>query len=607
MTTLDEIKSRTDIVELVNSYVNLKKSGNNFKANCPFHEEKTPSFIVTPSRQSWRCFGACATGGDIFSFIMHQHQVEFKDALTILADRSGVSIERQDSKNYDRDESLIAINKEAANYFQTCLVSNQGTVARQYLKNRGVNEITSETFQIGFSPKERDGLKSHLLKIGFDEEMMALAGIIRKWEDGNSSDFFRQRLIFPIHNQKSQIIGFGGRSLTNNSPKYINTPATPIFDKRSNLYALNISQETIRSQNSVTIVEGYMDAVTAHQFGFRNVVASMGTALTEQQVFKIRSMTNDIILALDPDTAGQEATLRSLESSWKIIGDQRASSSTFFQQRSTLKLKIAVLENGMDPDELIRKDPIEWETSVEQAKPYISFIIDALESRFNLDSSDGKTQALEIMRPIIQKAPFLEQDGYINKLSTLLELNPQAIRAGISQSKTPKNTYRRTINSINSSQSQEISKKLIGSNERSLDEHVILLILNLPDLKSIAHNLSPEWLKNSEDRELLERLIQSDSIQSLETGLEPSLKIRLDDLSKKALEPIDINSAKKAFQQCILRMEIRYIKEMQEIIINAIQPEDETFKNLENQVAELNNRIKELETSFNDVRKEKYN
>ncbi|MCH2307244.1 MAG: DNA primase [SAR202 cluster bacterium] len=607
MTTLDEIKSRTDIVELVNSYVNLKKSGNNFKANCPFHEEKTPSFIVTPSRQSWRCFGACATGGDIFSFIMHQHRVEFKDALTILADRSGVSIERQDSKNYDRDESLIAINKEAANYFQTCLVSNQGTVARQYLKNRGVNEITSETFQIGFSPKERDGLKSHLLKIGFDEEMMALAGIIRKWEDGNSSDFFRQRLIFPIHNQKSQIIGFGGRSLTNNSPKYINTPATPIFDKRSNLYALNISQETIRSQNSVTIVEGYMDAVTAHQFGFRNVVASMGTALTEQQVFKIRSMTNDIILALDPDTAGQEATLRSLESSWKIIGDQRASSSTFFQQRSTLKLKIAVLENGMDPDELIRKDPIEWETSVEQAKPYISFIIDALESRFNLDSSDGKTQALEIMRPIIQKAPFLEQDGYINKLSTLLELNPQAIRAGISQSKTPKNTYRRTINSINSSQSQEISKKLIGSNERSLDEHVILLILNLPDLKSIAHNLSPEWLKNSEDRELLERLIQSDSIQSLETGLEPSLKIRLDDLSKKALEPIDINSAKKAFQQCILRMEIRYIKEMQEIIINAIQPEDETFKNLENQVAELNNRIKELETSFNDVRKEKYN
>ena len=607
MTTLDEIKSRTDIVELVNSYVNLKKSGNNFKANCPFHEEKTPSFIVTPSRQSWRCFGACATGGDIFSFIMHQHQVEFKDALTILADRSGVSIERQDSKNYDRDESLIAINKEAVNYFQACLASTQGTVARQYLKNRGVNEITSETFQIGFSPKERDGLKSHLLKIGFDEEMMVLAGIIRKWEDGNSSDFFRQRLIFPIHNQKSQIIGFGGRSLTNNSPKYINTPATPIFDKRSNLYALNLSQETIRSQNSVTIVEGYMDALTAHQFGFRNVVASMGTALTEQQVFKIRSMTNDIILALDPDTAGQEATLRSLESSWKIIGDQRASSSTFFQQRSTLKLKIAVLENGMDPDELIRKNPIEWETSIEQAKPYISFIIDALESRFNLDSSDGKTQALEIMRPIIQKAPFLEQDGYINKLSTLLELNPQAIRAGISQSKTPKNTYRRTLNSINSSQSQEISKKLIGSNERSLDEHVILLVLNLPDLKSIAHNLSTEWLKNSEDRELLERLIQSDSLQSLETELEPSLKIRLDDLTKKPLEPIDIHSAKKAFQQCILRMEIRYIKEMQESIINAIQPEDETFKNLENQVAELNNRIKELETSFNDVRKEKYN
>jgi len=607
MTTLDEIKSRTDIVELVNSYVNLRKSGNNFKANCPFHEEKTPSFIVTPSRQSWRCFGACATGGDVFSFIMHQHQVEFKDALIILADRSGVSIERNDSRNYDRDELLITINKEAASFFRDCLLSNQGIVARQYLKSRGVNDVTQETFNIGFSPKERDSLKIHLLKIGFDEELILLAGIIRKWEDGNTSDFFRQRLIFPIHNPKSQIIGFGGRSLTNNPPKYINTPATPIFDKRSNLYALNFSQDTIRSQNSVTIVEGYMDALTAHQFGFRNVVASMGTALTEQQVLKIRSMTNDIILALDPDNAGQEATLRSLESSWKIIGDQRASPSSLFQQRHSLKLKIAVLANGMDPDELIRNNPVDWETTVEQAKPYIAFIIDALKSRFDLNSSDGKTQALEVMRPIIQKAPFLEQDSYVNKLSTLLEVNPQAIRTGISQSRTSQNRYRRSRNSVNSSQTQEISQKLIGSNERSLDEHAIILLLNLPELKSIAHKLSPEWLKNSEDRELFEKLLESDSTQSLQIELEPTLQMRLDSLTKKSIAPIDINSASKAFNQCILRMEIRYIKEMQESIINSIQPEDETFKTLENQVAKLNNRIKELETSFNDIRKETYN
>mgnify|MGYP001323695672 CR=1 FL=1 len=607
MTTLDEIKSRTDIVELVNSYVNLRKSGNNFKANCPFHEEKTPSFIVTPSRQSWRCFGACATGGDVFSFIMHQHQVEFKDALIILADRSGVSIERNDSRNYDRDELLITINKEAASFFRDCLLSNQGIVARQYLKSRGVNDVTQETFNIGFSPKERDNLKIHLLKIGFDEELILLAGIIRKWEDGNTSDFFRQRLIFPIHNPKSQIIGFGGRSLTNNPPKYINTPATPIFDKRSNLYALNFSQDTIRSQNSVTIVEGYMDALTAHQFGFRNVVASMGTALTEQQVLKIRSMTNDIILALDPDNAGQEATLRSLESSWKIIGDQRASPSSLFQQRHSLKLKIAVLANGMDPDELIRNNPVDWETTVEQAKPYIAFIIDALKSRFDLNSSDGKTQALEVMRPIIQKAPFLEQDSYVNKLSTLLEVNPQAIRTGISQSRTSQNRYRRSRNSVNSSQTQEISQKLIGSNERSLDEHAIILLLNLPELKSIAHKLSPEWLKNSEDRELFEKLLESDSTQSLQIELEPTLQMRLDSLTKKSIAPIDINSASKAFNQCILRMEIRYIKEMQESIINSIQPEDETFKTLENQVAKLNNRIKELETSFNDIRKETYN
>lgn len=608
MTSLDEIKSRTDIVELVNSYVNLKKTGNNFKANCPFHEEKTPSFIVTPSRQSWRCFGACATGGDIFSFVMHQHQVEFKDALIILADRAGVSIERHNSRNVNRDESLIAINEEAANFFRKSLLSNQGTVARQYLKNRGVNEATQNSFNLGFSPKERDSLKTHLLQIGFDEKLILLAGIIRKWEDGKSSDFFRQRLIFPIHNPKAKIIGFGGRSLTNNSPKYINTPSTPIFDKRSNLYALHSAQDTIRSQNSVTIVEGYMDALTAHQFGFRNVVASMGTALTEQQVFKIRSMTNDIVLALDPDNAGQEATLRSLESSWKIIGDQRSNtSSTLFQQRESLKLKIAVLVNGMDPDELIRKNPVDWETAIENAKPYISFIIEALKSRFDLESSDGKTQALEVMRPIIQRAPFLDQDSYINKLSTLLKVNPQAIRTGISQPRTSQNRYRRTPNSMNASQVQKISKRLIDSSERSLDEHAIILLLNRPELKSIAHKLSPEWLKNSEDRELFEKWLKCDSIKSLRSELEPYLQIRLDSLIEKSLEPIDVFSANRAFKQCILRMEIKYIKEMQESIINSTHPEDETFNNLENKVTELNNRIKYLETSFNDIRKETYN
>ena len=441
--------------------------------------------------------------------------------------------------------------------------------------------------------------------------MILLAGITRKWEDGNSSDFFRQRLIFPIHNPRGNIIGFGGRSLTNNSPKYINTPSTPIFDKKSNLYALNLAQDIIRSQNSVTIVEGYMDALTAHQFGFRNVVASMGTALTEQQVVKIRSITNNIILALDPDSAGQEATLRSLESAWKIIGDQRAnsglSSSTFFPQRESLKLKIAVLMNGLDPDELIRKNAPDWEVAVETAKPYVEFIIDALKSRLDLTSGDGKTQALDIMRPIIQRAPFLDQDNYINKLSNLLEVNPQTIRTGISQPRASQNRYRRAPNSLIAAQSQQISRKLIDSSERSLDEHAIILLLNRPELKSIADKLSPEWLKNSEDRELYRKWLKCDSIQSLRSELESSLQLRLDNLTKKPIEPVDTFSATKAFHQCILRMEIRYIKEMQESIITSVQPEDETFNNLEKQVTELNNRIKYLETSFSDIRKKTYN
>ena len=320
MAVIDDIKARLDIVDVVSSHVSLQRSGRAFKACCPFHQERTPSFYVNPERQSWHCFGACGTGGDIFGFIMKAENLEFKEALLRLAQQAGVTVPTRERQS-DQDD-LYRLNETAREYFQQYLASSMGGDARAYLEGRGVTRESVSKFELGLSPRDGQGLLNHLLKSGFAPEQMVRAGAVWQHQDGGHRDAFRGRLIIPIRNGQGELGGFGSRALDDSMPKYLNTGRTPVFDKGRTLYGLYLARETAR-RDGMVIVEGYMDAISAHQHGYENVVASMGTALTDYQVAEVLRITRQVTMALDADAAGQQATLRSLESSWQVFQNRQ--------------------------------------------------------------------------------------------------------------------------------------------------------------------------------------------------------------------------------------------------------------------------------------------
>ena len=304
MTVLDDIKARLDILEVVGQRVQLQRSGRSYKGNCPFHQERTPSFHVFPERQSWRCFGACATGGDAIGFVMRVENLEFGEAMRQLARQVGISL--SEGQGNRADHPAFRINDAACAFFQRALASTQGTEARSYLEDRGLDRPAIEVFQIGLAPADGESLRSHLIREGFEPDHLLSAGVVREGDDGRQRDLFRGRLMIPIRDADGKLAGFGGRALDDSQPKYLNSPQSEVFDKSRILYAMDRARDSIRRDGAV-IVEGYMDAIAAHQAGFQNVVASMGTALTEPQVNAVRRLTGRVTMALDQDSAGQQA------------------------------------------------------------------------------------------------------------------------------------------------------------------------------------------------------------------------------------------------------------------------------------------------------------
>ena len=426
MSVVDDIRDKLDIVDVISGHVQLRKAGRNFKARCPFHTEKTPSFTVSPERQTWRCFGACATGGDIFNFVMRKDNVEFGEALRRLADTAGVDVSTRPKEQVDRDEALFRVNQEAARFYNEMLKSPEGRAALKYLYDRGIDDKAIEEFQLGYSPKGRDGLRTHLSTLDANLGHAAQAGLLRSDDEGNVRDFFFGRLMVPILDRRGRVAGFGGRSLDGSNPKYINTAATPIFDKQATLYALDKAASAIREQETAVIVEGYMDVIAAHQNDRKNVVASMGTALTERQVYLVRSLAKTVVLALDADTAGQEATLRSLEASWRAMERRR------FGQREEVALRIAVMPEGRDPDDIIRESADRWDEIVKSSVPYMDFLIPAFARRYDLSTSQGKARAAEALMPIIlSMGNAFEQDSYFGKLADALGVTREQLQASI--------------------------------------------------------------------------------------------------------------------------------------------------------------------------------
>lgn len=437
MSAVDEIKSRLDIIDVISGYVQLKRAGRNYKGLCPFHAEKTPSFIVFPDTQTWHCFGACSTGGDLFSFVMKYENLDFGEALQKLAQRAGVTLEtphQSDLRQQKHLEKLYDILAAAAAYFHDLLLSSPyAQPARDYIARRGLNEETVRRFQLGYARDEWRALSDHLLERGYERQDLLECGLIIPREDGGFYDRFRGRLIIPIRDIRGRVIGFGGRVIGPGEPKYLNSPQTPLFDKSHVLFGIDMAKGAIRARNQVIIVEGYMDVLQAHQAGIGNVVASMGTALTQHQLNLLKNMTKTYVLALDPDAAGDQGTLRGLAIARQTL-DKDVPILTSrgwirYESRLDADIRIMTLPEGYDPDDLIRESPERWNELVASAVPVVDYYFDVTTADLDIRTAKGKSEAVRRLLPILfEISDQVQQTHYIQKLARMVRMEETDIR-----------------------------------------------------------------------------------------------------------------------------------------------------------------------------------
>jgi DNA primase len=546
MSVIDDVKQRLDIVQIISEYTKLQKSGRNYKALCPFHSEKDPSFFVFPERQSWHCFGTCGTGGDIFSFIMRKDGVDFPQALRILADKAGVSLvarstpEKQ-AQNENR-ERLFEINEAAAEYYHNVLLNTPvGDVARDYVTGRGLSQDTIRAFQLGFSPEGWDTLKQHLKGKGYRETDLLAAGLLVERDDRNNYDRFRNRLIFPIRNIQGKAIGFGGRALDDSLPKYLNSPQTPIFDKSGSLYGIDSAKTAIRQNDLAIITEGYMDVLTAHQHGYNNVVASMGTAMTEKQLAILKGLTRNLILALDADAAGEEAISRSGEMVDRMLSVPLKDylsmnydpASMLFYDAQQVEVKVFVLPQGKDPDEVIRENPSQWQELIKNAKPMIDFIFESAINKVDLASARDKSSAIEKLLPLLsQMKDSIRQAHYVERLARLLKIDEHDLRDAWKKFRADERKRKATKNT---KASIPVVPAIISSSP--LEQYCLALLFQYPELKAESQELSPDYFEHTENRELFTKWQQNDNLDSLRNSLDSTLQDYLGSLTAKKLPP----------------------------------------------------------------------
>ena len=391
-TFIDDLKRQADIVRIVQDYVSLKKAGANWVARCPFHKETKPSFSVNPSKEIFYCFG-CQKGGSVFTFVMEIERVTFPEAIKIVAEKAGVPLPKMvDDSRFEahkRDsDQVIELNQWALAWWQDQLQGNAARAVREYLKQRGITEETSQTFKLGFAPDSWEALSTHLRQKGATQEQLEKSGLVVKKEEGGSYDRFRGRLIFPVFDAQGKPVAFGGRTLDpEGEPKYLNSPETAAYTKGRHLYGLNLTRDEIRRQGFAILVEGYLDLIVPFQSGVRNLVASLGTALTAEQVKLIGRFARRVVVNYDGDRAGVQAAKRAIET---ILAED-------------IEVKVLVLPDNADPDDFIRKHGVtEYQQRRGAAQPHIQFVIDQAVRDRNLHSPADKAMAVEETLPFVR-------------------------------------------------------------------------------------------------------------------------------------------------------------------------------------------------------------
>lgn len=441
MSVTQEIKERLDIVDIVAPYVKLRKAGRRFTGFCPFHHNtRSPSFYVFPETQTWHCFGACAEGGDIFNFVMKKEGWDFKEALEQLAKRANVTLKPvvpQSPEQKEKQTRLATLLDQAADYFhQLLLHAPQAETARAYVNQRALKPETVAEFKLGFALNSFDACRTHFLEQGFTQADLLAAGLQSENEErGTVYDRFRNRLMFPISNIDGQIVGFGARTLEKDGiPKYLNSPQTAQFDKGRLVYGLDRSKRHIREARQAVIVEGYMDVLQAWQAGFRNVVAQMGTALTEAQLGQLKRSTKRLVIALDPDEAGVKATMRSLQVARETLDREievKFDPRGLVRHEGRLKADIRVMQlpDGMDPDDFIRERTAEWPQMVANAQPIVAYVVDTLAGDVDISDPKAKSAVAQQIVPLIGDiADPVERDHYWQLLARKLQTDERALR-----------------------------------------------------------------------------------------------------------------------------------------------------------------------------------
>lgn len=471
---IERIKEKLDIVEEIGAVVSLKKSGKAFKGLCPFHGERTPSFYVFPDKQDWHCFG-CGERGDLITFVQKQQSLDFREALELLAERAGIPLEGafrpetpEEIAETSARQRLRALNEAAAIWFHHQLLqSNAAQYCRSYLDSRGVSNESLAQWRLGYAP-DGDALVQYLLSVGYSGKELVDAGLAREREGdrgGGIYGYFRNRLIFPIRDARGQTIAFGGRTLDGSNPKYLNTPQTTLFDKSATLYGLDLARDGIKRTNRVVIVEGYMDALVTHQFGPHNVVACIGSAITEKHIRQIKKLTRRVTLALDPDAAGESATLRGITvaqqafdrmvvpvpgpapdgsqaggtrgNRWATRGKRGEPRGVVrFEEQVDAEITVAKLPPREDPDEFARRDPAGWQRAIEQSVPLIEYLIVAQTADLALNTPQGKLEASRRLLPILAEVRNRTLAGeYADRLAAHLHLDVHDVQRDLAQTR----------------------------------------------------------------------------------------------------------------------------------------------------------------------------
>ncbi len=507
---IEEIKNKLNILDVVGSYMKLTKTGINYRGVCPFHSEKKPSFFVNPSRQMWHCFG-CGAGFSIFDFVMKIEGVEFGDALRILANKAGVELKRENIQLKTERQRLYEICELACLFFEKQLEGSPiGKEAQDYLLKRGLTKESIKKWRLGYSPEAWQGLSDFLVSRGYHREEVIRAGLAieKEGRKGESYDRFRGRIIFPVFDLNSQVVGFGGRVFKqqDETAKYINTPQTLLYDKSSILYGLNNAKLQIRKQNQIVLTEGYTDVIMCHQAGFENTVAASGTALTRNHLTILKRYSENLTLAFDADLAGDSATKRGINLAQ--------------EQGFNIKIIGAQLKDS-DPADIVLKDPKLWQESLDKARAIMDYYFDSALLAFDKSTPQGKKEIGRIILPAIKRLQNkIEQSYWIQKLSQTLDVKEEAVLEELAKIPVVER-YAFTTGQAQIEKNFQVETLGVQGRKKLIEEKIVSLVLKNPDNIKLI-NEDQYSLFSEKIRKFLEKI--SDLVKEEKLANEGELK-----------------------------------------------------------------------------------